>query len=36
MDEDWVEATRYLNMEFLRDQLKEQHRELVSAAQRRC
>ena len=32
MDEDWVEATRYLNMEFLREQLKEQRRELPSAA----
>jgi putative transposase len=32
MDEDWVEATRYLNMEFLREQLKEQRRELASAA----
>ena len=32
MDEEWVEATRYLNMEFLREQLKEQRRELPSAA----
>jgi putative transposase len=30
--EDWVEATRYLNMEVLREQLKEQRRELVPAA----
>ncbi len=30
--EDWVEATRYLNMEVLREQLKEQRRELASAA----
>jgi putative transposase len=30
--EDWIEATRYLNMEVLREQLKEQRRELVSAA----
>ena len=32
MDEDWVEATRYLNMGFLREQLKEQRRELAPAA----
>ncbi len=32
MDEDWVEATRYLNMEFLREQLKEQRRQLTPAA----
>jgi putative transposase len=30
--EDWVEATRYLNMEVLKEQLKEQRRELASAA----
>jgi len=30
--EDWVEATRYLDMEVLREQLKEQRRELASAA----
>jgi len=30
--EDWVEATRYLNMEVLKEQLKQQRRELVSAA----
>src|SRR5512132_4090929 len=30
--EDWIEATRYLNMEFLREQLKEQRRELAPAA----
>jgi putative transposase len=30
--EDWVEATRYLNMEVLKEQLKEQRRELVPAA----
>ena len=27
--EDWVEATRYLNMEVLKEQLKEQRRELA-------
>ena len=30
--EDWVEATRYLNMEVLKEQLKEQRRELAPAA----
>lgn len=30
--EDWVEATRYLNMEALREQLKESRRELAPAA----
>ena len=30
--EDWVEAIRYLNMEVLKEQLKEQRRELVPAA----
>jgi putative transposase len=30
--EDWVEATRYLNMEVLREQLKEQRREMAPAA----
>src|SRR5262249_3550721 len=30
--EDWVEATRYLNMEALREQLKEQRRDLAPAA----
>jgi hypothetical protein len=30
--EDWIEATRYLNMEVLKEQLKEQRRELVPAA----
>jgi putative transposase len=30
--EDWVEATRYLNMEVLKEQLKQQRREMVSAA----
>ena len=30
--EDWVEATRYLNMEVLKEQLKEPRRELVPAA----
>jgi putative transposase len=30
--EDWVEATRYLNMEVLKEQLKEKRRELVPAA----
>jgi len=32
IDEDWVEATRYLNMEMLREQLKAQRRELAPAA----
>jgi transposase-like protein len=32
IDEDWVEATRYLDMEVLRDQLREQRRELQPAA----
>jgi len=32
LHEDWVEATRYLNMEVLKEQLKEQKRELVPAA----
>jgi putative transposase len=32
IDEDWVEAMRYLNMEFLREQLKEQRREWAPAA----
>jgi putative transposase len=31
-DEDWVEATRYLDMEVLREQLREQRRELQPAA----
>ena len=30
--EDWVEATRYLNMEVLKEQLKQQRREIASAA----
>jgi hypothetical protein len=30
--EDWVEAIRYLNMEVLKEQLKEQRRELAPAA----
>jgi len=30
--EDWVEATRYLNMEVLKEQLKQQRREMASAA----
>jgi putative transposase len=30
--EDWVEAIRYLNMEMLKEQLKEQRRELAPAA----
>jgi putative transposase len=30
--EDWIEAIRYLNMEVLKEQLKEQRRELVPAA----
>ena len=30
--EDWVEATRYLNMEVLKEQLKEQRREMAPAA----
>jgi putative transposase len=30
--EDWIEATRYLNMEALREQLKDHKRELVPAA----
>jgi putative transposase len=30
--EDWVEATRYLNMELLRERLKEQHRDVEAAA----
>jgi len=30
--EDWVEATRYLNMEVLKEQLKQQRRERASAA----
>jgi len=30
--EDWVEATRYLNMEVLKEQLKQQRRDLASAA----
>jgi putative transposase len=30
--EDWVEATRYLNMEVLKEQLKEQKREMAPAA----
>jgi hypothetical protein len=30
--EDWVEAIRYLNMKVLKEQLKEQRRELVPAA----
>jgi transposase-like protein len=30
--EDWVEATRYLNMEVLKEQLKQQRRELTPAA----
>ena len=32
IDEDWVEATRYLDMEVLREQLREQRRELQPAA----
>ena len=32
IDEDWVEATRYLDMEVLRDQLRERRRELQPAA----
>jgi len=32
IDEDWVEATRYLDMEGLRDQLREQRRQLQPAA----
>ncbi len=30
--EDWVEATRYLDMEVLKEQLKQQRREMASAA----
>ena len=30
--EDWVEATRYLNMAVLQEQLKEQRREMAPAA----
>jgi transposase-like protein len=30
--EDWVEATRYLNMEVLKEQIKEQRRDLAPAA----
>ena len=30
--EDWVEAIRYLNMEVLKEQIKEQRRELAPAA----
>jgi putative transposase len=32
IDEDWVEATRYLDMQVLREQLREQRRELQPAA----
>jgi putative transposase len=32
IDEDWVEATRYLDMEVLREQMREQRRELQPAA----
>lgn len=32
IQEDWVEATRHLNMEVLQEKLKEQRRELASAA----
>jgi putative transposase len=32
LHEDWVEATRYLDMEVLKEQLKEQRREIASAA----
>ena len=31
LHEDWVEATRYLDMEVLKEQLKEQRREIASA-----
>ena len=30
--EDWVEATRYLDMEVLKEQIKQQHRDLAPAA----
>jgi putative transposase len=32
IDEDWVEATRYLDMEVLREQLRDQRREMLPAA----
>jgi putative transposase len=32
IDEDWVEATRYLNMDMLREQLRTQRREMAPAA----
>ena len=32
IDEDWVEATRYLNMDMLREQLRAQRREMAPAA----
>jgi len=30
--DDWVEATMYLNMEVLKEQLEQQRREIASAA----
>jgi hypothetical protein len=30
--EDWIEATRYLDMEVLKDHFKQQQREMPSAA----